>query len=102
MMENSWYMSGRDTAGAAAATKDAEEGTKNVVTSIHAGYSDPTQVGTVTVTIGGAAVFVVDMVGNLSLVGIDIAGDINEAIAVTLSAGEAMVDGSVLVNGYTK
>ena len=101
-METSWYRADRDTAAVATATKAAETGARNVITSIHAGYSNAAQTGTITITIGGVAVAVFDVVGQAHLLGLDIAGGVAEAVVVELSAGGGGVDGSVLLNGYTR
>ena len=101
-MENAWYATDRQAAGIATATKVAETGSRNVITNIYAGYSSTAQTGTITVTIGAVAVAVIDITGQANLQGLEIVGGASEAIAVALSAGGAGVDGSLLLNGYTK
>ena len=100
-MENSWYASDRQDTDVATVAKVAEPGSKNVITSIYAGYSSAAQTGTVTVTIG-AIVTVIDIIGQANLQGLDIAGGTSEAVTAALSAGGAGVNGSLLLNGYTK
>ncbi|MDD5487013.1 MAG: hypothetical protein PHW65_05620 [Dehalococcoidales bacterium] len=102
MQENLWFATDRDTAAVVTATKAGEPGSKNVITSIHAGYTDATQTGSVTISIGAVAVIELDFIGSIEINGIGIEGGAGQAVAAELSAGDANVAGSVLICGFVK
>jgi len=101
-LENTWWITDRDNNALSTATHTKEPGSRHIITSIYAAYSDIFS-GTLVVKADTIAIATIDIQGKVELSNIEVDVGVNKDVVIELSAsGEAGVYGSFLINGYTK
>lgn len=100
--ESSWFATERKDNAKATATKAADANQKQVITAIHAAYSN-TKTATLIIKESTTAVMTLDVVNSLSMDNLELEFAEGASVSAELAAsGTAGVFGSVLLNGYTK
>ena len=100
--ETAWYATARADNAIATATKAAEANSKHVITSIYAAFGGAST-KTLLIKEGVTTRITLDVVNSLALEGLALEFAAGAAVSAELAAsGSAGVNGSVLLNGYTK
>ena len=101
--EESWYVRAFGTDTALSIVHNAVANKKHIVTGIFAGFDEPDTGGYIQLTCDGVAEARLHFVGQIQLSGLNIefANSVNKDVGITLTAGGAGVNGSVLLNGYS-
>lgn len=100
--ETAWYATDRKDNALAAAAKAADANSKQVITHLHAAYSDLIN-GTVVIKEGAVTKATLDVQGSLTLTGMEMEFTDSADVSVELSAsGTAGKYGSVLLHGYSR